>query len=189
MIILAVGLNFIWNYLPERGESFLALALLGEGGMAENYYPNDDPEIEIGEELHWNIYLYNHMAEAKYVAMRLKILNSTTIAPNSTSCSPSPVPVIYEVRHVILNNETWLHPLSWSLNEVSRDGDITNIESIMIDDNIFNTDIKDTSRGSFRMILELWVYDESLEYFVFGWKASDEPRCAWNQIWFNTELE
>lgn len=188
IIMIAIGLNFLWMYPPKRGESFLALALLGEGEMAEQYYPDDDPGIEMGDELHWTVYIYNHMAEAKYIALRVKLLNSTISPPNSTSCTPAPVPVIYEVRQVIMNNETWLHPINWSLNEVRREGNATIIESLMVNENKIIANLQDSSGGSFRMILELWVYDESSEDFLFGWKASEESRCAWNQMWFQAEI-
>ena len=41
---------------------------------------------------------------------------------------------------------------------------------------------------NFRIILELWFYDEGLNEFQFGWGYGDELRCAWNQIWFNSTI-
>ena len=40
-------------------------------------------------------------------------------------------------------------------------------------------------RFNYKVVLELWVYDEELGDFRFGWGQGDEMRCVWNQIWFN----
>jgi hypothetical protein len=173
-------------YLPRSGEPFMALAVLGEKGMAEKYYPGDDPSIEVGEEVHWTLYLYNHMGEARYVAVRVKLLNSTMLAPNSTSCSPSPAPVVYEVRRVLLDNETWLYPLDWSLLNVSWDSESIMIDGLMINGRPFQTGVEAVHGYNFRVVLELWGYEESSEGFIFGWASDGESRCVWNQIWFNT---
>ena len=123
VLVLAACTPVVMAYLPRRGEPFMALAVLGEEGMAEKYYPGDDPDIELGEEVRWTLYLYNHMGEARYVAVRVKLLNSTMLAPNSTSCSPSPAPVVYDVRRVLLDNETGFYPFSWSVEEIEVVGE------------------------------------------------------------------
>lgn len=163
----------------------MALALLGEEGMAEHYYPEDDPNIEVSEEVHWTLYLYNHMGEAQYVAVRVKLLNSKILAPNSTSRNPSPAPVVYEVRRVLLDNETWLYPFSWSVEEIEVIGDLLQIDLLSVNGDLFQTSVFTEDGNNFRMVLELWVYDEGLNEFRFGWSSGNELRCAWNQIWFN----
>jgi len=185
ILVLAVSTPIVMAYLPRRGEPFMALAVLGEEGMTEHYYPSDDPYIEVGEEVHWTLYLYNHMGEAQYVAVRVKLLNSTMLAPNSTSCSPSLAPVVYEVRRILLDNETWLYPLDWSLLKVSGDVELMTIDGLMMNGAVFQTDVEAFHGYNFRVVLELWVFEEASEGFIFGWRSDEEFRCAWNQIWFN----
>jgi hypothetical protein len=185
VLVLGACAPVAMAYLPRSGEPFMALAVLGEEGMAEKYYPGDDPSIGVGEEVHWTLYLNNHMREARYVAVRVKLLNSTMLAPNSTSCSPSPAPVVYEVRRVLLDNETWLYPLDWSLLKVGGDGNSVSIEGLMINGRPFQTNAGAVHGYNFRVVLELWGYEESSEGFIFGWVSGEESRCAWNQIWFN----
>ena len=55
VVVLVVCAPVALAYLPRRGEPFMALALLGEEGMAEHYYPDDDPSIEVGEEVSWTV--------------------------------------------------------------------------------------------------------------------------------------
>jgi hypothetical protein len=185
VLVLASFAPVVIAYLPRRGEPVMALAVLGEEGMAEKYYPGDDPSIEVGEEVHWTLYLYNHMGEARYVAVRVKLLNSTMSAPDSTSSTPSLAPVVYEVRRVILDNETWLYPLVWSLLKVGEYGDLVSIEGLMINGRIFQTGVEAVHGYNFRVVIELWVYDEASENFIFGWMSGPESSYAWNQIWFN----
>ena len=156
--------------------------------MAEHYYPGDDPLIEVGEEVRWTLYLYNHVGEAQYVAVRVKLLNSTMLAPNSTSCSPSPEPVVYEARRVMLDNETWLYPFSWSIEDVEGVGDFLEIKQLSMNGGPIGTRAVSEGGFNYRFIIELWVYDEDIKDFRFGGRYGDELRCAWNQVWFNATL-
>ena len=188
VLVLAASAPVAMAYLPKRVEPFMALAVLGEEGMAEHYYPEDDPNIEVGEGVNWTLYLYNHMGEVQYVAVRVKLLDSKMLAPNSTSCSPSPAPVVYEVRRVLLDNETWLYPFSWSVEEIEVIGDLLQIGLLSVNGDLVRTSTFAEDGYNFRIVLELWVYDEGLNEFRFGWGYGDELRCAWNQIWFNATL-
>jgi hypothetical protein len=187
VLVLAACAPVAMAYLPRRGEPFMALAVLGEEGMAEHYYPGDDPDIDVGEKVSWTIYLYNHMGEAQYVAIRVKLLNSTMSAPNSSSCSPSPAAIVYEIRRVLLDNETWLYPFSWSIEDLSV-GELRQIERLSVNDDLIRTNVFAEEGYNFRFVLELWVYEGDLEDFRFGWSSGDESHCAWNQIWFNSTL-
>jgi len=174
--------------LPSREESFFALAVLGEEGMAELYYPGDDPQIEVGEEVHWTIYVNNQMGEVQYVAVRVKLLNSIELAPNSTSFSPSPSPVIYEVRRVLLDNETLLYPFSWSIENVEPVDDFLEITQLSMNGGSVGTRVIAEGGSNYRFIIELWVYDDDFKDLRFGWRYGDGLRCAWNQVWFNAAL-
>ena len=187
-LVLAICSPLVMAYLPRGGESFFALAVLGEEGMAEHYYPGDDPLIEVGEEVRWTLYLYNHVGEAQYVAVRVKLLDSTMLAPNSTSCSPSPSPVVYEVRRVMMDNETWLYPFSWSIEDVEPVGDFLEIKQLSMNGGPIGTRAVAVGGSNYRFIIELWVYDEGIKDFRFGWRYGDELRCVWNQVWFNATL-
>ena len=185
MLVLAASAPVAVALLPSREESFFALAVLGEEGMAESYYPEDDPRIEVGEEIHWTIYLYNHMGETQYVAVRVKLLNTTVLSPNSTLCSPSPSPVVYEVRRVLMDNVTWLYPFSWSIEDIELVGDFLEIKFLTVNGAPIGTRAISEMDLNYRLVFELWVYDVDLQDFRFGWRYGDEMRCAWNQIWFN----
>jgi len=184
ILVLTVCAPLVVALMPSREEPFLALAVLGEEGMAEHYYPDNDLKIGVGDEIHWTVYLYNHMGESQYVAIKVKLLNATMLLPNSTSNTPSPAPVIYEVRRVLLNNETWMFPFSWAVLNVEQDGAPLYIRSLSVNGKTIETNTGAMHELNYRLVLELWVYDEDIGDLRFGWVYYNEIRCAWNQIWF-----
>ena len=185
LVIVAFS-PLVMAYIPKGREQFFALAVLGEEGMAEQYFPNDDINIEIGEQVRWQIYLYNHMGKARYVSVKFKILNSTMISANSTLCSASVAPMIYEVRKVLLDDEALIFPLQWSLQNITTYMNITSIDRIIMNEKVIQTYVEAKNERTFRIVIELWVYEMEQGDFIFGWTSGKETRCAWNQIWFNT---
>ncbi|MBY9009567.1 MAG: hypothetical protein KGD74_06860 [Candidatus Lokiarchaeota archaeon] len=187
VIILLIGLWIprIRPYFPSRGERFFELAILGDDMRGENYYPEDDPHINIGEQIKWNIYTHNHMERIEYVTVKIKLLNSTMVPPDSATCTPSPATVIYEISNGLVNNETIIFPLSWSINIIDDELGFTTIKSIQINKENINVDIMDKN-NSFRFIFELWILD-SEGGDDFGWNSAEGKRCVWTQIWFNVE--
>ena len=188
VLVLIACVPLVLKILPSREEYFFALAVLGENRKAEGYYPKNDPRIEVGEEVRWNIYLYNHMGEAQYVSVKVKLLNSTISAPNSTSIEPSSTEAIYEIRRIVLKNETWLYPFSWSIEDLDLQNNYVEIKHLKINTNIIEASSIAQVGTNYRLILELWVYDENIKDFRFGWINEGELYCAWNQIWFNATL-
>jgi hypothetical protein len=189
IIITLVTLSFTFVYLsPKPSENFFALFTLDMDGKTVNYYPQNVTDLRPGEELHWYVGVYNHMGSIQYVALRFKLLNKTLEGPNIARNTPSPSPSFIEIRHVLLNNETWITPVDWSIsNATSSHGDVR------INGVIFNT-LKITDnlgvsaqRGrNFRIVIELWVYNPQGSQFLFTWMSGNQTNSAWNQLWFNS---
>lgn len=173
---------------PRTGqEIFFGLAVLGEEGKAYDYYPDDDPNISAGESVNWKIYLDNHLEETKLVTLKVKILNSTMVPPDSSSCEPSTANVIYETQRIVALNESLIHPFQWSLLEVDENNESISIDGMSINGEPFKAGIKD-NRGYFRLVFELWIYDRSVEDDVFGWVSGEKKNCVWNQVWFKVRI-
>lgn len=188
LLVLGAFTPVITSLLPDRSEPFMALAILGREGMAEDYYPGDGANIAPSQPVNWHLYLYNHMGEARYVSVKIKLSNSTIEPPNSTSCTPCPAPAAYQIRRVLLDNETWISPLSWEIINTSIIDEYVKIEHVSFNGDVIRVDAASENGNNFRVILELWVYDEELEELRFGWRQGDGLRCAWNQIWFNSTI-
>jgi len=185
ILILGASTPVIGMFLPRSEEPFFVLALLGERGMADHYYPNGDPNIGVGSPVRWYLYLYNHMDGAQYVAVRVKVLNSTLPAPDSALCCPSPVPHFFEFRRVLVKNETWISPFFWRVSGATYQGDMVAVTQLVVNNVTLSLDTRALGGHNFRLVFELWVYDDALGVFRFGWRSGQDYRCAWNQIWFN----
>jgi len=174
---------------PRPQEQFFALGILGSNKMAEHYYPNDNPNITLNTPVQWYLYLYNHMSEAQYIIIKVKLLNSTTPPPNSTSCTPSSQPAFTEIRRALTDNETLETQFTWSIKETQKEGGSTIIKELTVNDNpVTGINAYATSGINYRIIFELWTYNENTQQFEFGWRSGNERRCAWTQIWFNATI-
>ena len=188
-IIIVVSTIILHPIITQQdkidGEIFYSLATLGAEGKAQSYFPNNDINIALEENIYWYLYIYNHVGKTSYISLRLKVLNSTMEPPNSTLCRPSPYPTVYEINRIIMDNETLILPLNWSINEINFKDNKTSIELITINDDLMPVYVIAKDRTSFRMIIELWIFDDQNKDFFFKWNSYNNDFCAWNQIWFN----
>jgi hypothetical protein len=163
----------------------MEMAVLNDVLVAENYYPDNDPNLEIQENVNWNLYVRNNMGQPQYVSILIKVSNTTANPPNSTTCTPTLLPEVYKISRILLDNETWIEPISWALlNYTTNDEDVI-LNQILINAERFELNIKARNQNDFRIIFELWLFNESSKYFEFSWEQNEEKHCAWNQIWFN----
>jgi len=182
-VILILTPLFI-NNLSIPTEKFLSLGILGQNNQIEQYFPGNNPVILINQNMNWNIYLSNSYNEAKYLSIYVKLLNESSKGPNTIDCSPSTYPIVYSKELIVLNDQEVLIPFSWSLSKYEiTDEDLTLTELII--NNVIISDL-DITGDRFRLIFELWVFDENNNEFTFNWYDEDKMNhCSWNQIWFN----
>ncbi len=82
---------------PPYTDQFFSMWILGSNGLTENYFPNNNPNLILGEQVNWTLGVYNHMSALEYVVVRVKLLNSTQTAPNELTGVASPVAAILRV--------------------------------------------------------------------------------------------
>jgi len=171
---------------PPRSEQFFAMWILGSEGLAEKYYPEDDPNLKVGQEVSWTLGVYNHMGSLQYVVVRAKLLNSTIAGPDELTGRPSPVSPIFEFTRVLADNETWLMPFKWRIENLrSEDGGIT-LTGLWINQEYFSGELATASSGSnYRFVFELWFHDETSDALAFTWVSGDSKHSVWTQMWFN----
>lgn len=185
LLILGVSTPLISKLLPPSSEPFTAMAILGENQMAEDYYPDKDAKVALGQPVRWHIYLYNHEGRASYILVRVKILDFESTPPNSNSCIPSPASSLYEFRRILWNNETVIIPFEWRILDAENSGDGILVKKISINNHQFSPSLSLKS-STLRFVFELWLYDEGSNRFRFD--LGGGSRCVWNQIWFNLTL-
>lgn len=173
--------------IPRPKEQFFQLYALGENRMAEHYYPNDNQTIPLDTPVKWFLGVTNFMSSIQYVTIKVKLGNATLALPNETQANPAPIPTIFELHNVLSNNETWEFPFTWSIKETKTVGNMTYVTHLTINNETTTvSDIGAEHGHNLRLIFELWSFNTDEDKFIFGWYASQERRCAWLQLWFNT---
>ncbi|HEV8386273.1 MAG TPA: hypothetical protein VGQ03_01490 [Nitrososphaera sp.] len=147
-------------------------------------YPATSPRVGQGDTLNWNVQTSNHMGETEYIALRVKLLNATQLAPDEVSHLPSPADYIYEERLVLADGESSVTPLAITLKDVQvfRDSSAQMRALTINGKEIDELHVSNFNSNSFRFVIELWRYDVELENFVYTWSSGLESESAWNQI-------
>ena len=174
-------------------QPFFELFVLGSSGAATGYYPNatNSRFLAVGESLNWTLSVVNQMGSMQLVDIRVKLGNETINSPNDTEATPSPAPLVAELEHFMLANETWMLPFSWYVaNYTLSDGrvmitklSINNVTYAIQDSPICQAS-SSVESCSFRLIFELWTWNTNTGNFQVGWWNGQRQIIAWLQIWF-----
>lgn len=179
------GLSIVGSL--QAYDEYFAFYTLGLGGLAERYFPSSTANILPGTALTWSVGVYNHMGILRMVKVRFKLLNLTMQGPDQVNGIPAQRDPFFEVTRLILSNETWILPVAWSVGNATIVGNFTEIHSLIFNKRVLtsNVEISALHGYNFRIVIELWVYDDTTGAFGFQWAANGDERVAWNQLWFN----
>ena len=171
---------------PRPTEQFFQLYVLGGNRLAAGYYPNDDPNIPVGDWVRWYLGVTNFMGSVQLVAVRVKLGNGTVQAPDDQNATPSQAPLVVEFRRFLQDNETWEFPFVWRVLNASSAGGVVRVLGLEVNNETYHVVGVEAANGyNFRFIIELWTWSVDSDNFGFGWYAGGEHRVAWLQIWFN----
>jgi hypothetical protein len=185
LFALLLGITYVL-YNPQPMARQLSLSILSANLTTDDYFSNDNSTIDVGNPSRWYAFVHNGVGSPEYVALRIKLLNSSQAIPNDISVSPDPGSTVYEIKQMIENNSTLVVPLEWSITSVVKVPSNTIIERLNINDNdIEDLHVASPSGKNFRFILELWKYDPNTEDFTYVWSDGQNKRGVWSQIWFN----
>ena len=171
---------------PRPHEQFFQLYVLGANRMASDYYPNNNPEIGVGEPVTWYLGVSNFMGTVQLASIRVKVSNQTIAPPDDQQGLESPAPVVTDFARYLQDNETWETPFIWTISNASLSDGYTRILVLQINNETYQIPDWSASNGhNFRLIFELWTWQTDSNGFEFGWTTNGEHRIAWLQIWFN----
>jgi hypothetical protein len=126
------------------------------------------------------------MGNDQGVIIKMKLLNSSAQMPNDRSHVPSPVRSYYEIPVVLSEDESRIIPFIWTVSKVQYQEGFEHIEGLTINDITVNVDVM-SSDSSFRIVFELWVYNESTGEYVFNWNSGKELYSASVFMWFKMD--
>ena len=180
--------------VPSAYDQYFALYTLGSAGLAEHYFPGDVVDILPRVQISWYVGVYNHMGTVQLVRVVFKLLNLSMLGPNQVNNNTaSPRESFYETTRLLVSNDTWIFPVNWSVLNATEihfppsPPKATEIHSLTFNGQVLtdNVDVKALYGYNYRIVIELWVYDDSSGNFSFAWTANGEERSVYNQIWFN----
>ena len=154
---------------PEGAERFSEFWLLGPEHMAEGY-----PFNVRGGEMQGPIYVGagNHMGSSEYYVVYVKFRNQTQPFPNATVSEPSPLSPLYEFQFFLADGETWEAPVSFMVEDVGFEGNVSFVPGISINGHVFPVDVFSSWDSEyegfyFQLFFELWLYSGDLRDFEF----------------------
>jgi hypothetical protein len=185
-LVALSAITYLAN-VPYPYDQYYSLYTLGATRTAEHYFPGDDVDILLREQISWYVAVYNHMGSVQLVRILFKIMNSTMTGPDQLTNLPGQRDAFYEVTRLLDTNDTWTLPVSWSILNATVTTNATTINSILFNGEAIteNVPIEALHGYNFRIVIELWVYDETSGNFTYAWTANGAERSTWNQIWFN----
>jgi hypothetical protein len=188
-LIALTGLTAINTLLQIHApyDQYFALFTLGSSGKTEHYFPGEKYDIFQGTRMSWFVGVYNHMGTVQLVKVVFKFLNSTIEGPDQLHNIPGNRTSFYETTRLLLSNDTWMFPVGWSVLNATQSANATVIHVLLFNGETLseNVEVEALHGYNFRMVIELWAYDQAIGDFTFAWEANGAERSAWNQIWFN----
>jgi len=185
ILFLILTVAVVSAFWPKYEERFFELGLLGKDKKAEGYFTNNNTILETGSSVFWHIYIHNHMGSTQKVSIKVKLLNSTMQAPNDQEHESSPILCFIEFPVTLSVNETKLILFSWSILEADFHGSFIIVKRLIVNNQTIEVDpptLSDDNR--FRVVFELWVYDESIEQYRFEWDSGKGFYSVSLYIWF-----
>jgi len=168
---------------------FFELSLLGKDKMAKDYYFNDNFSLKVGSQVDWFIYIHNHIGTNQNVIVKVKLVNSTMDLPTDLDNKPSPFDPIAEFPLSLSVNDTLIVPFSWSIVKAISQKNSTHLKQLLVNDQIVEVDVPAFSGSFFRMVFELWVYDQCSQTYEFGWESEKGLSSSSIHLAFRVTLE
>jgi hypothetical protein len=153
--------------VPE-GQEFSELWILGPTHIMGDYPFN----VSIGSNYHVFLGVGNQMGRLEYYLVKVKLRNQSESMPDSSLGVPSELPATYEYQLFLRDNSTWETEFTFSLRDVSSEGSVGRISTIVINGYPLSVDkiaTQDESDGGFyyELFFELWIYDATISGFRF----------------------
>ena len=141
-------------------ERFSELWVLGPTRMVAEYPFN----MTVGEAQQIFVGGSNHEGHSAHYVVYVRLRNPMQAAPNSTAATPSPLAPLYAFRTVVAEGAGWEVPVTFSVVEASRVGDLLTVERMSINDAVFAVDCSslwdsDGLGFFYQLFFELWMYD------------------------------
>jgi hypothetical protein len=183
ILLLIIVIALFSAFWPRNEMRFFELGLLDKNKKAEAYFTLDNSTLEIGSQVDWFVFVHNHMGDAEKVVVRIKLLNSTMAQPIDSKNVPSPFNFFQELYSSLPDNESVLLPFSWRISNAASANGVTAVRQLVVNNQILDIDV--SSNGYFIIVFELWVYSQTDQNYLFGWRFGNSFSSASLTMGFN----
>lgn len=159
VLVCSVPAASVFVRLPG-GERFSELYVLGPGRMAEDY------PFTVSAGVDYLVYLgvVDHLGDAAYYEVYLKLRNSSEPLPNATLAEPSPLPVLYTYRVFLSDGQAWEGALSFGFDNVVFEGNVSVVGEVLVNGAVVPVGKVAAWDGEnsgyyYQFVVELWLYN------------------------------
>ena len=168
LLVASPALSYVLVY--PRTEFFTELWLLGPAHMAEDY------PFNVSRGRSYSVYLGvgNRLGYCAYYVVELKFRNESQPAPNSFNRTSSGLPSLLNITAFVADESVWERNITFSF-DYNLNRTLFNVEfnSLVLDgvtlrlDGLSTMWNASTSRFYGDLIFELWLYNSSVDDFVY----------------------
>lgn len=189
-IVIISTLIFLMLWLasisPESKEQYINLYVLDKERTTKGLYPSNNSNIPVGTTVEWLIGIQNLMDKTEYVSLKIKLGNETHPNPDiiNYTLTTNELDVITEFQQVVKKEERYEIPFFWYISQISVIGNHYQLV-LNINNQEFECDVTAVDGHNFRLIFELWRFDQVTQDFIFKQSGDREGYGLWIQLWFN----
>lgn len=167
ILLLASPALALVLHLPA-GEKFSELYILDPEHMAEDYPYN----VSAGGEYLVYLCVGNHLGNAAYYEVLVKLRNSSDALPNATLGVASELPVLYRYEAFLADGQTWEGALNFSFSNVSFGENMSSVGMMRFNDawvEVNKNAVWDSENNGYfyQLVSELWLYKTTSDSFSF----------------------
>jgi uncharacterized membrane protein len=134
IMVIIVAATVYQGFFPKKStEHFSELGILGPNMKIADY----PKELRVNESFTLYLYIGNREGKIAYYRILVKLGNKSSFINETV---PMDAPIIAKYEKVLMNNETWIYPISLSINK----------EGVNL-----------------RLVFEMWIYDEAVNGFKY----------------------
>jgi uncharacterized membrane protein len=188
-LILFVSLTAIFSSLTfyamstKPSQSFIGFGVYSQRGL-QGYIPNSSLTVSTGQALSWTLAVTNRMNRAEFVMIIMRIGNSSSPTPNATTPSTT-LPELGRMERFINDGATSRINFNWTVVSSTQNSGLVYLNvSINGQSSPSSAPVGAKPGGYFRLIFELWTFDNASGSFQYGYTAQTSQVGSWLQVWF-----
>lgn len=172
--------------VPRPGDGYFQLYLLGNKGQLGDYFVGGgNSPLPPGQMNNWTLVITNRFQSPQNVLVVVKLGDTSTTLPNSTSMTPSNAPTVTTFSTLVQPQANWTVPFVWSTvgTQASTNRSLFGVYVDGKPSEVYLSNFQ--AHQPLDLIFELWSSPASSNGTPkFGWVNGLGNQSAWLQVHF-----